>query len=50
MNELYVYSRMYFVSMSGVCDVWVDEKGCVKRLERGEVKRVDGVRGLKESE
>ena len=27
-------SRMYFVSMSGECDVWVDEKGCVKRLER----------------
>ena len=25
---------MYFVSMGGVCDVWVDEKGCVKRLER----------------
>ena len=35
---------MYFVSMSGECDVWVDEKGCVKRLERerGEVKRVVG--------
>ena len=35
-------SRMYFLSMSGECDVWVGEKG--------EVKRVDGVRGLKESE
>ena len=28
--------RMYFVSMSGVCDVWVGEKGEVKRLEREE--------------
>ena len=37
-------SRMYFVSMSGECDVWVDEKGCVKRLERESVERVDGVR------
>ena len=27
-------SRMYFVSMSGECDVWVDEKGSVKRKER----------------
>ena len=42
MNEMCVYSRMYFVSMSGECDVWVGEKG--------EVKRIDGVRGLKESE
>ena len=29
-------SRMYFVSMSGECDVWVGE--------RGEVKRIDGVK------
>ena len=35
-------SRMYFMSVGGECDVWVGE--------RGEVKRVDGVRGLKESE
>lgn len=29
-------SRMYFMSMSGERgEVWVDEKGCVKRLERG---------------
>ena len=37
MNEMCVYSRMYFMSMSGECDVWVGEKGCVKRLERGRV-------------
>ena len=33
---------MYFMSMSGECDVWVGEKG--------RVERVDRVRGLKESE
>ena len=27
-------SRMYFMSMSGECDVWVGERGEVKRLER----------------
>ena len=42
MSEMYVYSRMYFMSMSEECDVWVGEKG--------EVKRVGGVRGLKESD
>lgn len=40
-------SRMYFMSMSGECDVWVDEEGCVKRLER---EGCGMRRGLKESE
>ena len=44
MNEMYVYvrrdreSRMYFLSMSGVCDVWVGERGEVKRVD-GEMKK-----------